>query len=133
MVLPWLVAVAAEYVVFRRFFRHDLDAGATDEEHGEPRTLPLFALVTVVCTLAGFVVASAFGVDPAWSAAGRGAGAGRARTAPAPSHPAGGGARGGAVLPGVRAGTGRRGARGRRQRSDQRARAGDPRRHRPAR
>jgi arsenical pump membrane protein len=29
----------------------------------------LFALVTVGCTLAGFVVASAFGVDPAWVAA----------------------------------------------------------------
>ncbi|MFE0325888.1 arsenic transporter [Streptomyces sp. NPDC003753] len=69
MVLPWLVAVAAEYAVFRRFFRHDLGAGATDEDHGEPPRLPLFALVTVACTLAGFVVASAFGVDPAWSAA----------------------------------------------------------------
>lgn len=69
MVLPWLVAVAAEYAVFRRFFRHDLGAGAADEDHGEPPRLPLFALVTVACTLAGFVVASAFGIDPAWSAA----------------------------------------------------------------
>jgi arsenical pump membrane protein len=69
MALPWLVAVAVEYVVFRRFFRRDLGAGATADEQGEPPRLPVFALVTVVCTLAGFVVASAVGIDPAWSAA----------------------------------------------------------------
>lgn len=70
MALPWLVAVTAEYLVFRRFFHHDLDAGATAREQDEPPRLPLFALVTVVCTLAGFVVASALGIDPAWSALG---------------------------------------------------------------
>ncbi|MFF7190264.1 arsenic transporter [Streptomyces sp. NPDC008222] len=70
MALPWLVAIGAEYVVFRRFFRRDLAAGATVEEPGEPPQLPLFALVTVACTLAGFVVASAAGIDPAWSALG---------------------------------------------------------------
>ncbi|MFF7144205.1 SLC13 family permease [Streptomyces nodosus] len=69
MALPWLVAVAAEYVVLRRFFRHDLDAGAAAGDPGEPPRLPLFALVTVACTLAGFVVASFLGIDPAWSAA----------------------------------------------------------------
>jgi arsenical pump membrane protein len=68
MALPWLVAVTAEYVVFRRFFRRDLDAGATAQDQGEPPRLPLFALVTVACTLAGFVIASTFGIDPAWSA-----------------------------------------------------------------
>ncbi len=68
MTLPWLVAVAAEYVVFRRFFRRDLAAGATAEDRGEPPRLPLFALVTVACTLAGFVVASALGIEPVWSA-----------------------------------------------------------------
>ncbi|MEU6655411.1 arsenic transporter [Streptomyces sp. NPDC046900] len=68
MALPWLVAVTAEYVVFRRFFRRDLDAGATAQDQAEPPRLPLFALVTVACTLAGFVIASAFGVDPVWSA-----------------------------------------------------------------
>ncbi|MFJ7904757.1 arsenic transporter [Streptomyces sp. NPDC096198] len=70
MTLPWLVAVGIEYLVFRRFFRRDLAAGATAEDAGEPPRLPLFALVTVACTLAGFVVASAVGVDPAWSALG---------------------------------------------------------------
>ena len=28
MALPWLVAIGTEYVVFRRFFPTDLDAGA---------------------------------------------------------------------------------------------------------
>lgn len=69
MALPWVVAITAEYLVFRWFFRRDLAAPATpDTEVGEPPGMPVFALVTVVCTLAGFVVASAVGLDPAWSA-----------------------------------------------------------------
>ncbi|MFG2478978.1 arsenic transporter [Streptomyces fagopyri] len=69
MALPWLVAIGAEYVVFRRFFARDLAAAAPQPTLDEPPELPLFALVTVGCTLAGFVVASAVGIDPAWSAA----------------------------------------------------------------
>ncbi|MEU1200671.1 SLC13 family permease [Streptomyces sp. NPDC005813] len=69
MVLPWLVAIGAEYVVFRRFFAHDLGAAAPEPSAEEPPEIPLFALVTVGCTLAGFVAASALGIDPAWSAA----------------------------------------------------------------
>ncbi|MFF7236141.1 SLC13 family permease [Streptomyces collinus] len=70
MGLPWLVAIGAEYLVFRRFFARDLSAAApADDGSGEAPPLPLFALVTVGCTLAGFVVASAFGVEPAWVAA----------------------------------------------------------------
>ncbi|MFD4576244.1 ArsB/NhaD family transporter [Streptomyces sp. NPDC058417] len=75
MALPWLVAIAAEYVVLRRFFAADLPAGdlgagaAAPEAEGAPEVrLPLFALVTVGCTLAGFVAASAVGVEPAWAA-----------------------------------------------------------------
>ncbi|WP_373559133.1 SLC13 family permease [Streptomyces sp. SA15] len=68
MVLPWLVAIGVEYAVFRRFFATDLDAGAQAPSTAEPPELPLFALVTVVCTLAGFVVTSAVGVNPAWAA-----------------------------------------------------------------
>ncbi|MFG2127265.1 arsenic transporter [Streptomyces sp. NPDC048751] len=68
MALPWLVAIGAEYLVFRRFFADDLAAPAPSADIAEPPRLPLFALVTVACTLAGFVVASAVGVDPAWAA-----------------------------------------------------------------
>ena len=68
MALPWLVAIALEYVVFRRFFASDLDAGL--QASGGVRTeVPRFALVTVGLTLVGFVVSSSYGVDPAWVAA----------------------------------------------------------------
>lgn len=69
MVLPWLVAIGVEYVVLRRFFATDLDAGAQAPPAAEPPELPLFALITVACTLPGFVVTSAFGINPAWAAA----------------------------------------------------------------
>ncbi|WP_425424717.1 SLC13 family permease [Streptomyces aurantiacus] len=74
----WTVAVAAEYLVFRRFFADDLLDGspgrsragtkAGAETEAEPVDTPVFALATVACTLAGFVVASALGVEPAWAA-----------------------------------------------------------------
>ncbi|MFC7968422.1 SLC13 family permease [Streptomyces cinereoruber] len=69
MLLPWLTAIAVEYAVFRRFFARDLAAPAEAAEPPEPVELPLFALATVAATLAGFAVASATGVDPAWAAA----------------------------------------------------------------
>ncbi|MFF1295694.1 MULTISPECIES: arsenic transporter [unclassified Streptomyces] len=68
MALPWLVAIGAEYLVFRRFFEDDLKAPAARSDTAETPALPVFALVTVGCTLAGFVVASAIGIDPAWVA-----------------------------------------------------------------
>ncbi len=68
MVVPWLVAVGTEYVVFRRHFAVDLDAAGPCEDPAEAPEVPMFALVTVVCTLAGFVVASAFGIEPVWAA-----------------------------------------------------------------
>ncbi|MFI7408038.1 SLC13 family permease [Streptomyces sp. NPDC049627] len=68
MTLPWLAAIAVEYVVFRRFFATDLDAGAQAPSVTETTELPLFALVTVACTLAGFLLTSALGIDPAWAA-----------------------------------------------------------------
>ncbi len=68
MALPWLVAIGTEYVVFRRFFATDLDAGAQTPPADALPAVPVFALVTVACTLAGFVVASALGISPAWAA-----------------------------------------------------------------
>ncbi|MFH8793640.1 SLC13 family permease [Streptomyces sp. NPDC017941] len=69
MLLPWLAAIAVEYAVFRRFFAAELAAPTAADGERAPVRLPLFALVTVVATLAGFAVASAAGVDPAWAAA----------------------------------------------------------------
>ncbi|MEV4428277.1 SLC13 family permease [Streptomyces sp. NPDC049602] len=68
MALPWAAAIGVEYLVFRRFFATDLDAGAQAPASVEPPPLPLFALVTVGCTLVGFVLTSAVGIDPAWAA-----------------------------------------------------------------
>ncbi|KOG41803.1 transporter [Streptomyces resistomycificus] len=68
MTLPWLVAIVAEYAVFRRFFEADLSEVVHTPDTAEAPELPVFALVTVACTLAGFVVTSALGVEPAWAA-----------------------------------------------------------------
>ena len=70
MALPWLAAIGVEYVVFRRFFAADLDVGAQSARpgpEGEPG-VPVFTVVVVAATLAGFAVASAAGVNPAWAA-----------------------------------------------------------------
>lgn len=79
----WVVAIGAEYLVFRRFFAADLagddpkPSAAEPVRYAEPAApatsaapaeVPVFALVTVACTLAGFVVASALGIEPAWAA-----------------------------------------------------------------
>ncbi|WLQ45263.1 ArsB/NhaD family transporter [Streptomyces laculatispora] len=69
MTLPWLAAIAVEYVVFRRFFAADLAAGAHPPEEAEDRTaLPVFTLVVLVLTLCGFVVTSFAGAEPLWAA-----------------------------------------------------------------
>ncbi|MVO89475.1 arsenic transporter [Streptomyces sp. p1417] len=69
MLLPWLVAIAVEYAVFRRFFAAELAAPVEDEGEREAVRLPLFAMGTVAATLVGFALASAAGIDPAWAAA----------------------------------------------------------------
>ena len=46
MALPWLVAIGTEYLVFRRFFATDLDAGAQAPPAAEPPEMPL---VTARC------------------------------------------------------------------------------------
>lgn len=86
MALPWLAVIGTEYAVFSRFFAADLDAGARcppdtgPSDTGPPDTgppgastaggtgVPVFTVAVVVLTLAGFVVASAVGVNPAWAA-----------------------------------------------------------------
>jgi arsenical pump membrane protein len=67
MAVPWLAAIGVEYAVFGRFFMSDLSTGGrADPGRGAP--LPKVTLVVVALTLAGFVVASAAGVNPAWVA-----------------------------------------------------------------
>lgn len=69
MLAPWLVAIAAEYVVFRRFFARDLEpTDSTDTV--DPPHLPKFVLVVLALTLAGFAATSFLGVEPVWAALG---------------------------------------------------------------
>jgi arsenical pump membrane protein len=69
MLIPWLAAIAVEYLVFRRFFRTDLNVTPAPTQAAENPGLPVFALVVLAATLAGFVVTSLAGVNPAWAAA----------------------------------------------------------------
>jgi arsenical pump membrane protein len=68
MALPWLGAVATLYMVFRWFFAGDLRVQPDPEQPGPPPRPPVFVLVVVGLTLAGFAVAQSVGVAPAWVA-----------------------------------------------------------------
>ncbi|WP_345643472.1 SLC13 family permease [Streptomyces tremellae] len=70
MALPWLVAVAVEYGVFRRWFAADLAAGGHPPRGGGRRPLPLFTTVVLCLTLAGFGATSLLGAEPVWAALG---------------------------------------------------------------
>ncbi|UQX13264.1 SLC13 family permease [Candidatus Mycobacterium methanotrophicum] len=68
MALPWLAAVATVYLVFRVFFRRDLSVRPDPPEDEPTPQIPVFALVVVALTLAGFVIAEAAEAAPAWAA-----------------------------------------------------------------
>ena len=72
MAVPWLAAIGVEYAVFTRFFAADLNVRPhSDRAHAEQdgdAGLPVFTVIVVALTLAGFAVASAAGVNPAWVA-----------------------------------------------------------------
>jgi arsenical pump membrane protein len=68
MTLPWLAAVGTVYLVFRVFFRRDLDVPPEPIKDETAPPTPVFALVVVALTLVGFVVAEAVDVAPAWAA-----------------------------------------------------------------
>jgi len=67
MAVPWLAAIGVEYAVFGRFFGSDLNTGGRVDP-GQGARLPRVTLVVVALTLAGFVAASAAGINPAWAA-----------------------------------------------------------------
>jgi len=68
MAPAWLIVIAIEYAVFRRFFRTDLAAATRSPQPGKPPTVPVFTLVVLALTLAGFAVTSFAGINPAWAA-----------------------------------------------------------------
>jgi arsenical pump membrane protein len=68
MAVPWLCAIATLYLVFRFFFARDLRTQPDPEELGPAPRPPVFVLVVVGLTLAGFAVGESVGVAPAWVA-----------------------------------------------------------------
>lgn len=67
MALPWLAAIGVEFVALRWLFRRELSRPAT-EVTPPPPEVPVFVLVVLGLTLAGFVATSVFDVSPAWAA-----------------------------------------------------------------
>ncbi|UQS22743.1 arsenic transporter [Amycolatopsis thermalba] len=67
MAVPWLVTIAVELAVFRWFFRRDLTGFAPPADAG--REAPVFALVVLGLTLAGFGAGPLIGLAPGWVAA----------------------------------------------------------------
>jgi arsenical pump membrane protein len=72
MALPWLAALAVEWIAFRLFFARELAAHAAApaqapgaHAEGSPR----LAAAVVAATLVGFAIGSALGIAPAWVAA----------------------------------------------------------------
>ncbi len=70
MALPWLAALAIEWVVLNRAFAGELGRSApTPRDRGQRPRLPVFALAVVAAMLAGFLISSLVGVAPVWVAA----------------------------------------------------------------
>ena len=68
MALPWLAAIAVEWVVLSRSFRSELAPARHVPAVGPAGALPAFALAVLGLTLVGFVATSALGVEPVWAA-----------------------------------------------------------------
>jgi arsenical pump membrane protein len=68
MSIPWLLAIAAEYVLLRVFFRHELTDAHEPAEPPPPAEMPVFVLVVLALTLVGFAATSLLGLAPAWAA-----------------------------------------------------------------
>ncbi len=68
MSLPWLAAIAIEFIVLRWVFARDLAVTAPPRATGEPVHVPMVPLVILGLTLMGFAVVSTPGFSPAWAA-----------------------------------------------------------------
>jgi arsenical pump membrane protein len=71
MALPWLVAIAVEWVVLSRVFAGDLRYASAAGSAGSPEQrpeLPAFALGVIGLTLVGFGISSIVGIAPVWFA-----------------------------------------------------------------
>ncbi|WP_209305711.1 SLC13 family permease [Mycobacterium sp. PS03-16] len=68
MALPWLAAMLGEYLTLRGMFARDLAATPQPAQPLPEVEVPVFVLVVLGLTLAGFAATSAVGLSPAWAA-----------------------------------------------------------------
>ena len=68
MTLPWLTAVAVEFLLLRWLFKRELAAEPQLGGAQEAADVPRFVLGVLALTLTGFVVTSLLGLSPAWAA-----------------------------------------------------------------
>lgn len=68
MTLPWLAAIAVEFVLLRWLFKRDLAIEPKQPDIAESVSVPVFVLVVLALTLVGFAVTSLLGHSPAWAA-----------------------------------------------------------------
>jgi arsenical pump membrane protein len=68
MSLPWLAAIAVEFVFMRWLFKRDLSIESKQVDASERIDVPIFVLVVLALTLVGFAVTSILGHSPAWAA-----------------------------------------------------------------
>jgi arsenical pump membrane protein len=68
MALPWLAAVAIEFMLLRWLFARELSVQPVHDGAPDDAQVPVFVLVVLALTLGGFAVASLFGLSPAWAA-----------------------------------------------------------------
>jgi arsenical pump membrane protein len=68
MTLPWLVALAVEWVVLSGAFANELDASPRASAAQDPVAFPWFAVAVLGATLVGFVLGSLAGLAPVWVA-----------------------------------------------------------------
>lgn len=69
MVVPWLAALAIEWIVLSRVFGSELGAGAVEVRDRDAAGVPRFPVAVLATTLVGFAVSSAIGIAPVWFAA----------------------------------------------------------------
>jgi arsenical pump membrane protein len=68
MTLPWLAAIAVEFVLLRWLFARDLSIESKQVDRSARADVPVFVLVVLALTLVGFAVTSLLGHSPAWAA-----------------------------------------------------------------
>ncbi len=68
MTLPWVAAIAVEFLLLRWLFAHELAVAPARKEVPEAAPIPVFVLAVLGLTLVGFAVTSLLGYSPAWAA-----------------------------------------------------------------